>query len=281
MFKKTGSFRILDEREPNSFDINMARDEALLISYIRNQKNPVPTLRFFTWNPATVSVGYFQKPDEIDLELCKRQNLGFVRRPTGGRSVFHDVEITYSVVGGKEKIFQGSNLMEIYAIISRGLVEGLKKSGFDVDFKKPDAKSTPYKNKVLCFDAISQYEITCHGKKVVGSAQVRKKNCFLQHGSIILKLDKEKVAELLKIPSPRLLRKASGLFNEHPDINVSRERIQKNIIEAFSKILGTPADINELTESEKALEEYLQKNKYSGNDWNLNGKDLEEEYVKV
>ena len=76
---------------------NMALDEALL-EWHSEGKIP-PTIRFYGWNPPTLSIGYFQKVEkEIDMEAVKKYGLGFVRRPTGGRGVLHDQELTYSVI---------------------------------------------------------------------------------------------------------------------------------------------------------------------------------------
>mgnify|MGYP002399291583 CR=1 FL=1 len=257
----------------------MAVDEACLINYIRNRKTE-PVLRLYKWEPPTISIGYFQKSAEIDLKRCVEENVGFVRRPTGGRSVLHDNEITYAFIGGFEECFSGKNLMEIYSIISKALVAGLTKSGFNVEFKKPDLTSSDYHTKVLCFDAVANYEITSNEKKVVGSAQVRKKNAFLQHGSIILKLNKEKVGRLLNIKNINILNNASGLLDENP-IEFNEKRFNENMINAFAEtITASPAEF-QFCDEETEFIGYLEENKYSTDNWNISGKELINEKVRI
>ncbi|MCK4666661.1 lipoate--protein ligase family protein [Candidatus Dependentiae bacterium] len=273
-------FRIIIDQNPNSSQVNMAVDEAIFLNYITAQ-NPIPVLRFYRWDPPAISIGYFQKPEDIDIESCKRMNIEFIRRPTGGRSVLHDNELTYSVIGGKEKFFENKSLIDIYSIISKALVKGLRKYGFEVEFKKPDYKNNQYHLKVLCFDSTSTFEITLNNKKVVGSAQVRKKGVFLQHGSIILSLDKEKVARLLKIKNIKLLEKASGLLDEMKIQNFEIERFISNLVFGFSEVFGMETCKSTLSEKEIDFTQLLIENKYSRASWNINAKEIKNEKVRI
>ena len=90
-------FRLIDTGYNDAF-YNMAVDQALL------KLSKVPTLRFYTWKPAAVSLGYFQNISDINLEYCKRNNISVVRRITGGKAVFHDKELTYSFIIDKDKV---------------------------------------------------------------------------------------------------------------------------------------------------------------------------------
>ncbi len=272
--------RIIIDQNSNSPEINMAVDEAIFLNYIKTE-NPMPILRFYKWEPPAISIGYFQKPEDIDIESCKRENIGFIRRPTGGRSVLHDKELTYSVVGGKENFFENKSLNDIYSIISKALVKGLRKSGFDVEFKKPDYKKSQYHIKVLCFDSTSTFEITLNHKKVVGSAQVRKNGVFLQHGSIILNLDKEKVARLLKIKNIKLLEKASGLLDEMKIQNFEIEKLISNLVSGFSEVFGMETRKSILSEQEIDFTQLLIENKYSKASWNINAKEIKNEKVTI
>ncbi|HDS09347.1 MAG TPA: lipoate--protein ligase family protein [Firmicutes bacterium] len=271
--------RIFFDEIPSSPFRNMSVDESLLINYIRNER-PEPLLRLYKWKPASISIGYFQKAAEINLQKCEEEKIGFIRRPTGGRSVLHDEEITYAFIGGFEDIFQGQNLIQIYSIISKALVTGLRKSGFEVEFKKPDQTSSNYQTKVLCFDAVTSYEITLNDKKVVGSAQVRKKNAFLQHGSIILHLNKKKVAKLLEIKNIAILNNATGLLDESGD-KFNEDAFNVNMSEAFSEIINLDPTESRFTEDERNLAEFLEENKYRTNAWNINGKELINEKVRI
>ncbi len=101
----------------------MALDEALLNWH--SEKLIPPVIRFYEWNPATLSIGYFQKVhQDIDLEAVSRQGLGFVRRPTGGRAVLHEHELTYSVIVDEEYPNMPKTVTEAYRVISEGILLG-------------------------------------------------------------------------------------------------------------------------------------------------------------
>ena len=171
---------------------NMAMDEALLNFVSRGEIDPV--IRFYTWNPATLSIGYFQRlQKEIDIDKVKEKGYGLVRRQTGGRGVLHDKELTYSVIVPESHPNMPSTVTEAYKIISQGLLEGFKNLGFETYFAIPRSKEERDKLKQprssVCFDAPSWYELVVEGRKIAGSAQTRQKGVILQHGSILQDID--------------------------------------------------------------------------------------------
>src|SRR5690606_3816757 len=106
----------------------MAMDEAMLIAHSEG-KSP-PTVRFYGWNPPTLSIGYFQKSQsEIDFAAVERQHIGFVRRATGGRAVLHDQELTYSMIVSEQYPGIPSNVTEAYRVLSEGLLCGFRNLG--------------------------------------------------------------------------------------------------------------------------------------------------------
>lgn len=186
---------------------NMALDEALLEWHSKGVISP--TIRFYGWNPATLSIGYFQKVEkEINMDMVKKHHLGFVRRPTGGRGVLHEHELTYSVVVSEKHPKMPSGVTEAYRVISEGILEGFKNLGLNAYFAIPrtaeEREHLKRPRSAVCFDAPSWYELVVEGRKVAGSAQTRQKGVILQHGSIILDLEKEKLFELFKFSSDRL-----------------------------------------------------------------------------
>lgn len=127
---------------------NMAMDEALLNFVSRGEIDPV--VRFYTWNPATLSVGYFQRlKKEIDIDKVNEKGFGLVRRQTGGRGVLHDKELTYSVIVSEEHPNMPSTVTEAYRVISEGLLEGFKLLGFEAYFAIPRSKEEREKLKQL------------------------------------------------------------------------------------------------------------------------------------
>ena len=114
---------------------NMAVDEALM------QLSDAPVLRVYGWQPYSVSIGYAQKMDnEIDPQLCETLGYGFVRRPTGGRAVFHSEEITYSVVAKQELAIMGNSIFDSYKTIAQGLANALWHLGIEAELQKSKVK---------------------------------------------------------------------------------------------------------------------------------------------
>ncbi|MFQ5913205.1 MAG: biotin/lipoate A/B protein ligase family protein [Nitrospinota bacterium] len=204
---------------------NMAVDEVLWRG-VQEGKTP-PTLRFFAWTPATLSVGYGQSIErDIDVNALERLGIPLVRRPTGGRAVVHDRELTYSVVfpadltgpAGAEasrgsspgSIAQGHSILRDYAFISRGLVLGLRDLGVAAELAPVVHRPDPEERTGACFSSASAYEVMVQGKKIVGSAQRRGAGAVLQHGSVPLDLDVGRLSSLFKTRSPEARGRLAG-----------------------------------------------------------------------
>jgi len=196
---------------------NMALDEALLEWH--SQGEIPPMIRFYGWNPATLSIGYFQQVDkEIDLEKVREHQLGFVRRPTGGRGVLHEHELTYSVIVTEDHPQMPKTVTEAYRVISEGILKGFQHLGMEAYFAVPktaeERESLKNPRSAVCFDAPSWYELVVEGRKVAGSAQTRQKGVILQHGSILLDIDEDKLFSLFKYSSERVKQRMQKAFKD-------------------------------------------------------------------
>lgn len=248
-------------------------DEAILV--LQSQGKVPPTIRFYQWNPAAVTMGYFQKMnEEIDFAACAKAGIDCVRRLTGGRAVLHKRELTYSLVASEGDPHVPGGVLSSYLAISKGLVAGINNLG--LEGKVVDGGVERSKGTAACFDAPSWYEITIEGKKVIGSAQTRKHGSLLQHGSIPLLLDAEEVCHLLKFSSikvkqfamGRLKEKAAGLaqlMGYEPPIT----EIEKAFFQGFEEGLGIELVEASLTEEEQELARELMDTKYRQDLWNL------------
>ncbi|MBT2829424.1 lipoate--protein ligase family protein [Staphylococcus coagulans] len=248
---------------------NMALDEALLNFVSRGEIDPV--IRFYTWNPPTLSIGYFQRlSKEIDIDKVKEKGYGLVRRQTGGRGVLHDKELTYSVIVPESHPDMPKTVTEAYRVISEGLLEGFKSLGFDAYFAVPRSKEEREKLKQprssVCFDASSWYELVVEGKKIAGSAQTRQKGVILQHGSILQDVDIDDLFDMFIFKNDRLKAKMKEAFvekavaiNDLSDSHVSLTEMEVAFKEGFKKALDLEYQPLELTEAQqeevKALEE--------------------------
>lgn len=183
MFVDEATWRFIDSGASDGA-FNMACDEAAALHFDLQ----VPLLRIFTWLPHTISLGFHQKKNELDQVKCRKNGVGVVRRPTGGRAIFHAEEITYSVIIPKTHNLFSKGTLGVYNEISSAIVTGLNKLNLNLTLKKTQRQDdgfASYSNELACFSTSAMYEIHYDSKKVVGSAQRRFENALLQHGSII------------------------------------------------------------------------------------------------
>ncbi|MEM2280852.1 MAG: biotin/lipoate A/B protein ligase family protein [Candidatus Bathyarchaeia archaeon] len=258
-------WRLLKLETHNAY-MNMAIDEAILHAKI---KGLVPnTLRFYRWNPSAVSIGKFQKiENEVYLENCLKYGVDVVRRITGGGTVYHDAEgeITYSVVVDKASL-NARDITEVYARIYGGIVEALKILGLKADFNEGNTRACP--------------NLTVNGKKISGSAQCHKAGIVLQHGTLLMDANLEKMFTFLKVPWAKTCmevvciakNKITSLKAELGK-EILLEKVHKALIEGFQKTLKTTLEPEDLTQYEKDLAEKLYNEKYATTDWNMHGKE--------
>ncbi|MED0664771.1 biotin/lipoate A/B protein ligase family protein [Bacillus badius] len=260
-------------------EFNMAMDEALLEWHSEGKIPPV--IRFYGWEPAALSIGYFQKAaKEIDLDAVKRHGLGFVRRPTGGRGVLHEHELTYSVIVTEEHPNMPAGVTEAYRVISEGILKGFHHLGLEAYFAVPrtEEEKDSLKNprSSVCFDAPSWYELVVEGRKVAGSAQTRQKGVILQHGSILLDLDEDKLFSLFTYSNDRVKERMQRAFkskavavNDISPRKVTYEKAGKAFKKGFQEGLGITLEPYEFTSEEIAYIERLAKEKYASDEWNF------------
>ncbi|MGM0853052.1 MAG: lipoate--protein ligase family protein [Bacillota bacterium] len=258
---------------------NMALDEALL-DWHSEGKIP-PTIRFYGWDPATLSIGYFQKVEkEINLDAVKEHGLGFVRRPTGGRGVLHEHELTYSVIVSEEHPEMPKTVTEAYRVISEGILKGFQGLGLEAYFAVPktaeEREGLKNPRSAVCFDAPSWYELVVEGRKVAGSAQTRQKGVILQHGSILLDLDEDKLFSLFNYPSDRVKERMQRAFkskavamNEISSETVTMDMAKEAFKKGFEEGLNIHLEPYELSEEETQYVVDLAQTRYESDDWNF------------
>lgn len=173
-------FRDLD---PHSGSYNMALDEILAQEVESGRLEDI--VRLYGWSPPAISLGKNQSAAEVDLEACRRDGIDVVRRPTGGRAVYHREELTYSLAARCDHPLLGGSVLESYRTIGRGLCRGLNLLGLPAELVRAHSQGQASSHP-SCFAASGRYEISIRGRKVVGSAQRRYARSFLQQGSILL-----------------------------------------------------------------------------------------------
>jgi lipoate-protein ligase A len=171
----------------------MAVDAAILEAV--SAGDALPTLRLYGWERPCVSLGYGQHVGDVDLEQLNARGWDIVRRPTGGKAILHTDELTYSVALPIEHPLAQGGVVESYREISKALLAALRTLGTN---PQADRKTEGGEISVVCFETPSHYEITVNGKKLVGSAQVRRKAGVLQHGTLPLYGDIARICDVLQ-----------------------------------------------------------------------------------
>ncbi len=192
---------------------NMALDEAILEAV--GQNTALPTLRLFAWLPACLSLGYAQPVRDVDQNRLANYGWDLVRRPTGGRAILHTDELTYSVIAPLHEPHVYGSILESYRRLSQALLRALSVIGLDAGAEKdhPGSSNNTLAGPV-CFEVPSNYEITVAGKKLIGSAQARRREGVLQHGSLPLTGDLARIVQVLKFASEPLRLAAAGRLLE-------------------------------------------------------------------
>ncbi len=244
--------------------LNMAIDEALLASVAAGESAPV--LRIYRWNPATLTLGYGQRQTgQFDSAFCRTHGIDVVRRPTGGRAVLHDREVTYAVISPETSLIFPGGILENYRVISRPLQRALAACGLQADLVPGRKKGATPSRQSACFIAPSSYELIVNGCKMTGGAQKRLAGAFLQHGSIPVDLDLQILRETVGSTSPaacRQLETSVGWINRWRETPITIEEVEKAVIAAFASELPVQFETGSLTLAERQHAESLAGEKY-------------------
>jgi lipoate-protein ligase A len=242
---------------------NMALDEA--IATVVKKGNSAPTLRLYGWDRPSVSIGYFQKISDINRDYCIENNIPIVRRPTGGRAILHDYEITYSFSIKIDTGIFSRGLLDSYEKISKAFSLALSKIGLAPEMK---LRRESHRNRSpLCFESTSYGEITFNSKKVIGSAQKRWPGGLLQHGSIPFTIDEDKTAKVFRLNSSEIGEKLTGLKKIIFDLNI--ESFKNAIKASFEETFDTGLISSSPSNEEVFLAGELEISKYRSPSWNF------------
>lgn len=269
---------------------NMAVDEAVMVHVARGLSPP--TFRLFEWDPPTLSLGRVQSFErDVDVEVCESLGVDVVRRPTGGRAVLHDVEVTYSLIMSEKDPALPAGLGESFSLATQGIIKGLRLLGVEAEIRGRDEGDKPGRaagggaadagggavRTGACFDSPSWYEVVSGGRKLVGSAQARLMGVFLQHGSILIELDAEKLCSLLRFSSDEEraaavchLRSHATSISEILGRRVGFREVEDAVIAGMRSHIA-PIELVEgdLSSEELALANVLISRKYGSPSWTV------------
>jgi lipoyl(octanoyl) transferase len=243
----------------------MAVDEVLLAGVAAG--SAPPTLRFYEWAPPCLSLGYFQAFEVVDVAGCRRLGVDVVRRPTGGRAILHDRELTYSVALPLRLLGDERGVLPSYHRISLALAGGLHRLGVPAVLAPEAAAQSGPDHGPVCFDRPSAHEILLGGRKLVGSAQVRRATAILQHGSILIEPRIDRLLECLRLPegSPERIDAGVAGLAELGDFEPSSTA--SALADAFAEEFGTVLVLGGLRPDERVAVEALAASKYGSGGW--------------
>jgi len=194
-----------------------------------------PTLRFYRWSPPTLSLGYFQKLEDVaDARALARRGLGWTRRMTGGGAILHDIELTYSLTLPSAHPWLKGSVDDSYRAITQPLLDVLKARGVAADFRG-ECQSRKAAN---CFAGAACADLTLAGQKVFGSAQRRREGATLTHGSLLFEIRHELWREVF---SERLGTGFTSLQEQGADSS----GMEDALTESYGQALGLSWQVQE------------------------------------
>src|SRR5512143_1457555 len=250
---------------------NMAVDESILEHVGRGASQA--TLRLYAWEPACLSLGHAQPYADVDLERLSARGWETVRRPTGGRAILHTDELTYSVIAANDEPRVAGSVLESYNRLACALLAAVRALGLQARSNplspQMSAAGQPGAPNPVCFEVPSAYEITVDHKKLIGSAQARRKEGVLQHGSLPLTGDLARITQALVFSDEegraqagwRLLARATTVQTALGR-DVSWDEAAQAIIRGFERELGLRLEPGDLSQSEQQRAGELVEKKY-------------------
>lgn len=259
-----------------SFDgaTNLAVDEAILERYAGADPPTAPTLRLYGWSPAALSLGRRQPaPGACDPAYLRRNGIDLVRRPTGGRAVLHEHERTYAVIGRlRQGAFPGG-VLDTYRRIASSLVEALARLGVAASPVEAAAGDpADLGAEPACFEHPGIHEITVAGQKLVGSAQLRRRGAFLQHGSILLRADPSRLRGATGSTSPSATAERFIDLERAAGRPVTPREVDAAVRSGFERSFGVAFEAGLLDPVEGALAARLRCWKYDSIAWTIDGR---------
>jgi lipoyl(octanoyl) transferase len=255
---------------PFSGATNMSIDEAILEKV--SEKSELPTLRLYGWQPFCLSLGYGQHIRDAHLDNIVTQGWEIVRRPTGGKAILHGDEITYSLCLPIDHDLAQGDVVTSYRRISEALMQSLMLLGLS-----PQSEEQAKGNKGLgavCFEVPSHYEITVEGRKLIGSAQLRRKLGILQHGTLPLWGDIARICDALAYEdettrqlSKQHVRERATTLERVLGKSLSYETVAEAFMQGFSDTFEIEWITSDLSLSETNRAEELFTQIYTHPEW--------------
>ena len=248
---------------------NMALDDAILEA-VSEERSPA-TLRFYGWSPPCLTLGRSQPVADADLEACRAAGVDVVRRPSGGQAILHTDELTYSIALLQSDPRAEGGVLEVYRLLSEGLLEGLHCLG--VAALSAAGKQDGGAKTSICFETPSAYEIVADRHKLVGSAQWRARGAVLQHGTLPLHGDLGRIVHYLSFEEEereeqarRLLARATTL-EAVLGCHLPFAQVAGGLAAGLAQVLNIALAPGSFSAGERARAAELRRTRYTDPEW--------------
>ncbi len=248
----------------------MAIDESLLRSF--EPESSLPVLRLYGWNPPALSLGRFQKAAEVlELERCRADGVAVVRRVTGGGVIYHADELTYSLVCAPSQIPTALSIKDSFRVLTGFLLAFYYTLGIDAAYAADVVPEGTHlgERTAFCFAGKESFDILAGGLKIGGNAQRRLKGVIFQHGSIPLQNRAVTGLTYMREQSPEYANGTASLAEY--GVSADRNSLLQGLSEAFSSYFNVEFEKDTLSDLEQTDMNELLSNKYSTEQWNLEG----------
>ena len=253
-----------------SGSLNMAIDESLLCLFDPQTSEPI--LRTYGWEPPALSLGRFQDADAVlDLERCRNSEVAIVRRVSGGGTIYHADELTYSIACSPKQIPSTSSVKDCFRVLTGFLIDFYRTLGLNARYAVDtvsDAERLGVRT-AFCFAGKETFDILIDGRKIGGNAQRRHRNIIFQHGSIPLINRAKSGLQYMKDRSPDYAENTVSLSD--CGITADLHDLKRILVEAFRRHMGVKTRISCLSQDEQRMSLDLSLNKYASDRWNLQG----------
>jgi len=265
---ENSNWRIIKDKALDGTE-NMAIDYAILKA-VGSGEQP-PTLRFYKWANPTITIGHFQSVEsEVHLDAAQKRGIDVIRRITGGGTVFHHLEITYSFVIPINHKKIPRDILQTFNSICSPIIKALIKMGVPAEYQPIN-------------------DITAAGKKISGNAQVRKNGAILQHGTILLDINKNDIKELLtgkgsnkqhiidqesgekiikEVDYVQRVGSLSDFLGKSIFSSDFRDKIESKIQEEFENQFNEKLKLSQISDNEKEDAKKIEKEFFDNPKWN-------------
>jgi lipoate-protein ligase A len=248
----------------------MAVDEALLHSFSSEQTLPV--LRIYGWSPPALSLGRFQNAEAVlDLERCRRDGVSIVRRISGGGTIYHADELTYSIFCAPGQIPSTTSVKDSFRVLTGFLIDFYRRLGLNASYavETADDGDRLGERTAFCFAGKESFDILIDGRKIGGNAQRRRKNVIFQHGSIPIVNCAHHGLQYMMDRSPEYAENTVSLSDCGLATDITA--LRTTLLESFTYHMGVDISVGSLSSDEQRMSGELMASKYDTDRWNLQG----------